>query len=181
MLTNLIGRKEEQKEILKLLSNERLVWVEGPSGYGKSHLVQEITRHVYNRDVFEDGVLYLSLWDCPLYEGMLKKLNEILAANLTENQYYNRKGALPEINTMDVFDEYLEMIKEFNCLLVFDDWDQIISNDINLFMDFIRKSTCSNIVQRLWSRRWLGPSSSSLQKHVSSSKHSNLMNQISQG
>jgi hypothetical protein len=52
---------------------------------------------------------------------MLKKLNEILAANLTENQYYNRKGALPEINTMDVFDEYLEMIKEFNCLLVFDD------------------------------------------------------------
>jgi predicted AAA+ superfamily ATPase len=114
MLTNLIGRKEEQKEILKLLSNERLVWVEGPSGYGKSHLVQEITRHVYNRDVFEDGVLYLSLWDCPLYEGMLKKLNEILAKHLKQNDV----KTLLEIkspDTVKIEDQIKELMNLYPC------------------------------------------------------------------
>lgn len=60
---DLIGRANDCQKVLQVLDLHRLIWVDGIPGIGKSVLVKEITHLVYDRDVFEDGVLYMSLKD----------------------------------------------------------------------------------------------------------------------
>lgn len=67
-----------------MLDEYRLVWVEGEAGIGKSALVKEVTHLMFERDVFEDGVLYLSLTNCDMFEKFIDRLFNTILQGLLE-------------------------------------------------------------------------------------------------
>lgn len=70
-----IGRHRELHEVIKEIQNQRLVIVQGVHGVGKSSLCREAANYLAERNVFEDGVIYLKVGGCDSIEGLLSKLD----------------------------------------------------------------------------------------------------------
>ncbi|MGW8249367.1 MAG: LuxR C-terminal-related transcriptional regulator [Anaerolineales bacterium] len=58
-LTSFIGREEELAEVVRLLSDSRLVTVTGPGGCGKTRLAVQVSNKIYG--LYQDGVWWVDL------------------------------------------------------------------------------------------------------------------------
>lgn len=65
------GRHVELHEIFCLVKKQRFVTIKGIPGIGKSSLCREIANYVYERNIFKDGIIYISLSGCDTIEGLM--------------------------------------------------------------------------------------------------------------
>lgn len=70
-----IGRHREVHEVIKEIQNQRLLIIQGVHGVGKSSLCREAANFLAERNVFEDGIIYLKAGGCDTIEGLLSKLD----------------------------------------------------------------------------------------------------------
>lgn len=61
-------------KVLKSLQKNKHLWVIGDPGMGKSAVVKEVAHLVYDRDIYSDGVLYISLKECTNFQSLVDKL-----------------------------------------------------------------------------------------------------------
>ena len=74
-IENFVGRNNECKTLIEMLNVNRWVSVEGASGIGKSAIVKYVINILHDRNVFADGIIYLTLRDCWSFENFIKKLS----------------------------------------------------------------------------------------------------------
>ena len=54
-----LNRTEEEREIIKSLSEKRVIQIFGFPGVGKSEILYRITNYFGDRNIFKDGILYV--------------------------------------------------------------------------------------------------------------------------
>ena len=73
-----LGRHMELHEVIKLIRNQRFVTIKGIPGVGKSSLCREVANFMYDRNIFQDGIIYLPLSGCDTIEGIISSLDSKL-------------------------------------------------------------------------------------------------------
>jgi predicted ATPase/class 3 adenylate cyclase/DNA-binding XRE family transcriptional regulator len=109
-LTSFIGRKQELKEIAKLLSTSRLLTLTGPGGVGKTRLAIETANNII--DKFGEGVFWVGLVD--LSDKNL--IPQAIAQSLNVREVSNE----PLIQTLKSY------LKSKDLLLVIDNCEHLI-------------------------------------------------------
>ena len=85
-IENFVGRNNECKTLIEMLNVNRWVSVEGASGIGKSAIVKYVINILHDRNVFADGIIYLTLRDCWSFENFIKKLSTHTKMHLNINK-----------------------------------------------------------------------------------------------
>lgn len=62
-ITPFIGRESEVIKFIRNLKNDHFIWVTGESGVGKSAFLKTMSHEVFQRDIFPEGVFYISIKD----------------------------------------------------------------------------------------------------------------------
>ena len=134
---NFVGRQIECKNLIELLNNNRWISVEGLSGVGKSAIIKNVANMLYDRNVFPDGILYLTLRDWNSLEGLFKKMYLYLKSYLKPKNESNSQLPNDLLDVDDFYWEYLIMWNQLTMLLIFDDWNEIIAKDQSSFTKFM--------------------------------------------
>lgn len=58
---NFVGRNENMHEVINLILTHRFITIKGIPGIGKSSLAKEVSRYIYERGHFKNGVYFFSL------------------------------------------------------------------------------------------------------------------------
>jgi len=133
IVENFVGRQVECQTIVEMLQENRYVCIEGIPGIGKSALVKHVANILYDRCIFEDGILYVTLRDMNSLESFLKKLH------LSIHIFINTKGFEDKnLETTDIYWEILRFLKDLHILLIFDNCRDIVEKDQNSFQEFIQ-------------------------------------------
>jgi predicted ATPase/DNA-binding SARP family transcriptional activator/tetratricopeptide (TPR) repeat protein len=143
--TPFVGRKSMVDEICSLIENPdlRLITLVGPGGSGKTRLAIQAaslyTRHGVT--LFSDGVVYVSL-------ELLNSADEILSALISALN-------LSFLNeTDDLQTKILEFLSPQNMLLVFDNYEHLISREgLQLPVEILNRAP--NVKILATSREWL--------------------------
>jgi hypothetical protein len=135
---NLEGRFRDCAAIWNILLAKRLVWVYGISGIGKSALVKQLAHILYDRDVFKDGILYISLKDCSLFEQMIDKFYITILESLTSKKTKKEAEKYYDYKHYEKRNSCLSMMLNLEILMIFDDCDLMINHsEANFFEKFI--------------------------------------------
>ena len=85
-----IGRFKEMYELIENVNSNRLVTVIGLPGVGKTALVKNTIHFMFNRQIFKNGIILLSLKGVTNCEIFLKKLiTNITLTNLFEKDTFS--------------------------------------------------------------------------------------------
>jgi hypothetical protein len=135
---NLEGRFGDCAAIWNILLAKRLVWIYGISGIGKSALVKQLAHILYDRDVFKDGILYISLKDCSLFEQMIDKFYITILESLTSKKTKKEVEKYYDYKHYEKRNSCLSMMLNLEILMIFDDCDLMINHsEANFFEKFI--------------------------------------------
>lgn len=138
LVENFVGRQIECKTIIEMIHSNRYVSVEGIPGIGKSAVVKHICNMLYDRHVFKDGILYVTLRDCASLEGLFKKVYfSIKAFKFDSKGSTYRKGS-KNFESNDLYWEIIKLLKDLTLLIVFDNCRDIIAKDQTAFREFIQ-------------------------------------------
>ena len=74
IVEDFVGRNMECKNIIEMINSNRYVSIEGAPGIGKSAIAKHVANMMYDRGMFEDGILYLNLRDCNSLASQIKKM-----------------------------------------------------------------------------------------------------------
>ncbi|CAI2383863.1 unnamed protein product [Moneuplotes crassus] len=135
--SEILGRHSDCSKIIKSLLSHSIVWIEGRKGIGKSATVKEISHLIFERDVFEDGVIYMPLRDCDFLENLIEQMFIYLAQSFTSPK---AKKDLETFSSNEVSEKYnkcITMISNLKLLIIFDDCDPIIHNELGEFQKLI--------------------------------------------
>jgi len=134
---NLIARGKDIIKIFWKLRNEQHIWLSGEAGIGKSEIVKKLANVVFERDIYPNGVLYISLQGCKDSETLLDKFFNTVWHSLTDK---NVKNELKEFTNHIIDAKYkacLKAIKDFQILIVFDNCDSYLATRENHFKKFL--------------------------------------------
>ncbi|MFZ5989972.1 MAG: diguanylate cyclase [Bacillota bacterium] len=110
-LTEFIERENEVGHISKLIDRSRLVTLTGPGGIGKTRLALQVAS--LRLSDFEDGVFFVSLAPVTQPELVTLTIAEVLEVK--------------EIPGQSVFESLKKTIMDKHCLLILDNFEQVIS------------------------------------------------------
>jgi len=133
----LIGRNEFISTIYEKLDKHDRILLSGQAGIGKSAIVMQLAHKIFERDIFADGVLYISLEGCQDSGHLLEKFfSTVLDAFISKVSRRDLKEYTNH-STSAKFNACLQAIKEFQILIIFDNCDCYISTRENDFMKFL--------------------------------------------
>jgi hypothetical protein len=138
-LNYFIGRHNECIEIIKALKTNRLISIEGPAGIGKSSIVNKISHLLFSRDVFTDGIVYLWIKDWYRIEEFFSKRCLMFWIFITRIQI-SFISWQTFIRPWNLISKILKLANQFTgkeALIILDNWDRLISEDYNVFKNFI--------------------------------------------
>ncbi|HET9909359.1 MAG TPA: BTAD domain-containing putative transcriptional regulator [Anaerolineales bacterium] len=136
-LTSFIGRKQESREVKKLLAHSRLLTLTGAGGSGKTRLAIQVATDLI--DQFKDGVWWVDL--APLTDEVL--VPQIVAKALGVREVPNQ----PLLETLAGF------LDEKQLLLVIDNCEHLITASAQLANHLLTQ--CSNLCLLATSRELL--------------------------
>jgi nucleoside-triphosphatase THEP1/SpoVK/Ycf46/Vps4 family AAA+-type ATPase len=112
--SKIIGRGNEMKEILKLLSGKnRILILHGRPGIGKTLLVKHVAKYGFERKMFKNGVVYLDIKG----KKFVSSINQMLAKKL--NTLWEKSN------------EHLErLIDSMHILIIIDNIDSISNEQL---------------------------------------------------
>jgi len=148
-----MGRHIELHEVIKLIRSQRFVTIKGIPGIGKSSLCREAVNFLIDRNVFQDGIIYLSLGGCDSIEGIISALDSKLG--YLSKDVNSKKESVG--NIISQVAQYLdEKIKD--TLIILDDVDQVHHKERGKLRDFIEMIllTCSKVKILVTSRSPIG-------------------------
>lgn len=109
-MTSIIGREEEVRKALTLLSSARLLTLTGPGGAGKSRLALEVAEAALER--FPDGVLFVALADIRDPRLVVPEIARVLG--------------LPESPSQQPMQQLRAHLRRLHMLLVLDNFEQVV-------------------------------------------------------
>ena len=124
-----IGRSRDCQKIVECLNNHRLISVTGVSGIGKSAVMKELSHYIIKRNIFTEGVVYVSLVDCQTIENFTKRLILIIRNQLSDDHKIQRLATRFISTHDDAFAWWLNLLKIKNILLILDNCDNILKYD----------------------------------------------------
>lgn len=116
------GRKREIYEINELLESFRLVLIKGMMGIGKSSLVREFAVRILNRQIYQNGVIFVNLRGKTVVDSFFSLLLVELEECPLKNEFTSRQQDR-EMN-IEIIAKILE---HQELLLIIDNVDGIIS------------------------------------------------------
>lgn len=111
-LTSFIRREQEQEEIIKLLSEVRLVSVIGPGGIGKTRLSLQVSQELLGK--FPDGVWFVPVATLQSTDALLPAIAKILNFSFYQEEERPRQ-------------QLLDYLREKQLLLVLDSFEQLVN------------------------------------------------------
>jgi predicted alpha/beta-fold hydrolase len=121
------GRFKDCYKIWQNLMKNRLVWIYGISGIGKSALVHQLAHILYDRDVFKDGIFYLSLKNCSLLEHLVNRFYTTFLESLTSKKSKEEFEKYYNYEDEEKYNACLSMMVNLEILMIFDDCDMMIN------------------------------------------------------
>lgn len=118
--SSFVGREREMKELVELLSANRLATIVGTGGSGKTRIALEVGRRL--AEAHRDGARWVDL-------APMRHASEIVSV-------LARAFAVPEVSAVDALDMLLRDLREFDALVVLDNCEHV-------------QRDCANIVPRL--------------------------------
>ena len=147
-----MGRNEVMHDLITLILNSRFVTLKGIAGIGKSSLVKETVRYIFERKHFRDGVIYINLNGCETREAVTSCLNARIFKNPQHIESRKENGG-------KMVQQIIELLRTKEVLIVFDNvMDMMLVNDkekFQLFIDLLL-SNCNDIKILITSRTSLG-------------------------
>ena len=134
---NFVGRQTECIKLIEMLNTNRCISIEGAPGIGKSAIIKNVVNMLYDRNVFSDGILYLSLRDWNSLEGLFKKMYLSLKSFLKSKSQDDNHPQSELLDVDDFYWEYIIMCGQLTILIVFDDCNGIVEKDQSSFVKFI--------------------------------------------
>eukprot|EP00466_Bigelowiella_natans_P009429 jgi/Bigna1/79144/fgenesh1_pg.60_\ len=128
-----IGREKELYHVIQLLTHQRLVTVRGPPGIGKSSLAKAVAHFVLPRQLYKDGVLYVSLRGCRTPAAVLAALRLILSRH---NVHIDCQKAA---EGKEAEQKVLDQLRGRDVLLVLDNAEDPLHGDSREFRAMIRR------------------------------------------
>lgn len=132
--TEFVGRKDEIREILRLLEKARLVTLTGPGGIGKSRLSLKVALLCPSK--YCDGVFWVDLSQITKSELLISNIAKILN--------------IPEIEGLSTLDTIKSTLKNKRILIILDNFEQIIDS-VPVLVDLL--STAANLSLLVTSRQ----------------------------
>jgi predicted ATPase/Tfp pilus assembly protein PilF/DNA-binding XRE family transcriptional regulator len=137
-LTTFIGREKEQPEVIRLITNHRLVTLTGSGGVGKTRLSLKVGEQVMSS--YADGVWLVEL--APILDPLLVPRTTAIAIGLREE---------PQRPVIDMLCDYL---REKQMLLILDNCEHLLDACAQLANTLLKN--CSNLKILATSREALG-------------------------
>jgi len=151
-IENFMGRNEVMHDLITLTLNSRFVTLKGIAGIGKSSLVKETVRYIFERKHFRNGVIYINLNGCETREAVTSCLNARIFRNTQHIESRKENGG-------KMVQQIIELLRTKEVLIVFDNvMDMMLVNDkekFQLFIDLLL-SNCNDIKIVITSRTSLG-------------------------
>lgn len=116
---NFVGRQIDCKNIIEMLNQSRFISVEGIPGIGKSAIVKNVANILAEREVFDDGIFYVTLKDLNNVEELLKKLYLSLQVYINFSKDYERKK-IEQLESTEIYWEILRSFNNLELLLILD-------------------------------------------------------------
>jgi len=85
-IESFLGRHIEQHEVIKRIKTHRFVTIKGISGIGKSSLCREVANYLYERNTFQDGIIYVDATGCDSVERIISVINSKLGYITKSNE-----------------------------------------------------------------------------------------------
>ena len=151
-IENFMGRNEVMHDLISLILTSRFVTLKGIAGIGKSSLVKETLRYIYDRKHFKNGVIYINLNGCETREAVTSCLNARMFGSYQHIESRKENGG-------KMVQQIVEHLRNKEVLIVFDNvMDLMLVNEkerFQLFIDLLL-SNCNDIKILITSRTPLG-------------------------
>ena len=127
-LDEFVGRQLDMQKVFDSVQKERLTTVSGSPGIGKSALIKTMGAYLSERDVFSDGILFVSMTGM----GELSKLIQQIYTQLLETEEH-----CLDQNSMRNY--ILEDLENRKCLLIIDNLELCINNSNRILSRFFKQ------------------------------------------
>ena len=131
------GRSSDMMKIIHYCCENKLVTVRGIPGIGKSALVRRIANHLYERNFFEDGVIFAS-------HNNEKEITDY-CHNIVQQIYVQCEGAFRDFYVSQdapwktKLDRIIQRLKDYELLFILDNFDVARNKDEGNFKYIVRR------------------------------------------
>ncbi|CAI2368691.1 unnamed protein product [Moneuplotes crassus] len=144
-----LGRQREMYEIIKHITENRLVTILGPAGIGKTSLARNLANYVKDRHKFSDGIIYVGLRECKSAHEFMTRLYLTIrqSCSLQDVQKYDLnsfdrdltttrklKATLTEAQEGKYRNFILNILKHREVLLILDNVEDPLDSDYSAFI-----------------------------------------------
>ncbi len=122
------GRNEKLSEVIDAIKNFPIVTLKGVGGVGKTALAHEALAFLQSNNFFPSGIYAIDLTGIRRYSSFLDELNSVIGVDIRTEQ-------LSPSSSVKLL---LSVIQEKNILIAFDNAEDLLGCEDNLFQEFIR-------------------------------------------
>ena len=122
--------------LIKCIRDNRLTTLKGIPGIGKTTIARNLGAHLAEREVFQDGIIYISMQGFDQASQLVQIMFQKVVKVKNQSKQQNSKESLLD-NRLVMEENILKTLKDCKVLLIIDNLESVLRNDVNDVRNFL--------------------------------------------